>query len=151
MHSKTKIIVLHMKEIIYTSLFALLAILFVVLLIIMFSDQKNSTKETSTDAVIEKSYQPGIYTQTVSLNGSTLELEITLDSDHINSITLTNVSDVVATMYPLIQPVLNDLATQICQTQSLSDLSISEEHRYTSNILVGAIAETLQKAQKTIQ
>lgn len=36
MNSKTKIVVLHLKELIYTGIFAALGILFVILLIIMF-------------------------------------------------------------------------------------------------------------------
>ena len=36
MSSKTKIIVLHLKELLYTGIFLLLAILFIVLLAIMF-------------------------------------------------------------------------------------------------------------------
>ena len=36
MSSKTKIVVLHLKELIYTGIFALLGILFIILLIIMF-------------------------------------------------------------------------------------------------------------------
>ena len=36
MQNKTKIVVLHMKELIYTAIFAALAILFVILLIVMF-------------------------------------------------------------------------------------------------------------------
>ena len=36
MGSRTKIIVLHMKEIIYTAIFAALGILLIVLLVIMF-------------------------------------------------------------------------------------------------------------------
>lgn len=36
MGSKTKIVVLHMKEIIYTAVFAALAILLIVLLVVMF-------------------------------------------------------------------------------------------------------------------
>ena len=36
MSSKTKIVVLHLKELIYTGIFAVLGILFIILLIIMF-------------------------------------------------------------------------------------------------------------------
>ena len=36
MSSKTKIVVLHMKEIIYTAVFAILAIVFILLLLFMF-------------------------------------------------------------------------------------------------------------------
>ena len=36
MNSKTKIVVLHVRELIYTGIFAILGILFLILLIIMF-------------------------------------------------------------------------------------------------------------------
>ena len=41
MSSKTKIVVLHMKELIYTAVFILLAIVLVLLLISMFTPQKS--------------------------------------------------------------------------------------------------------------
>lgn len=43
MSSRTKIVVLHMKEIIYTAIFAALAILLIILPVIMF---KTDNKET---------------------------------------------------------------------------------------------------------
>ena len=48
MHSKTKIVVLHMKELIYTGIFVLLGILFIVLLVMMFVPDKKQTQETTT-------------------------------------------------------------------------------------------------------
>ena len=59
MGSRTKIIVLHMKEIIYTAIFAALGILLIILLVIMFRPGKG-TDTTGT----EKQYTPGIYTST---------------------------------------------------------------------------------------
>lgn len=58
MKSKTKIIVLHMKEIIYTIIFAALGILLILLLILMFhpkeqsaeSDQQCCIAETNTSS-----------------------------------------------------------------------------------------------------
>ena len=47
MHSKTKIVVLHMKELIYTGIFVLLGILFIVLLVMMFVPDKKQTQETT--------------------------------------------------------------------------------------------------------
>ena len=40
MSAKTKIVVLHMKELIYTGIFAVLGILFLVLLVMMFLPDK---------------------------------------------------------------------------------------------------------------
>ena len=43
MSSRTKIVVLHMKEIIYTAIFAALALLVIVLLIFMFGTGKKDS------------------------------------------------------------------------------------------------------------
>lgn len=60
MNSKTKIIVLHMKEIIYTVIFATLGILILCLLFFMFSGDRHSS-------VSDKKYTPGVYTSSFTL------------------------------------------------------------------------------------
>ena len=84
MSSKTKIVVLHMKEIIYTVIFAVLAIVLILLLIFMFRPGHHSG---SND---KKIYTPGIYTSDITLNNTALEVEVTVDETHINSIRFTN-------------------------------------------------------------
>ena len=71
MSSKTKIVVLHMKEIIYTVLFICLGILLVALLTFMFHPKN---KETSSSK--STSYQPGIYTSQLTLGDKELEVEV---------------------------------------------------------------------------
>ena len=73
MSSKTKIVVLHMKEIIYTVIFAVLAIVLILLLIFMFRPGHHSG---SND---KKIYTPGIYTSDITLNNTALEVEVTVD------------------------------------------------------------------------
>ena len=46
MSSKTKIVVLHMKEIIYTAVFAILAIVFILLLLFMFLPKNKEAAAT---------------------------------------------------------------------------------------------------------
>lgn len=140
MSSKTKIVVLHMKEIVYTAIFAVLAIVLVALLIFMFRPRH---KEASAD--IEK-YVPGIYTSTVTLNNTALEVEVTVDESHINSIRFSNLDESVATMYPLIQPTIEDIAEQVYDKQSLENLEYPSDHPYTSQIIAEAIDEALEKA-----
>ena len=70
MSSKTKIVVLHMKEVIYTAIFLVLAILLLVLLFTMFGTQKKSG-DTTGDNASEVLYVPGVYTSTIELNGQT--------------------------------------------------------------------------------
>ena len=61
LQSKTRIIVLHMKEIIYTVIFLLLGILLIVLLASMFLPGK-SDKSSSA----KKIYTPGVYTSALT-------------------------------------------------------------------------------------
>ena len=50
-------------------------------------------------------------------------------------------------MYPLMEPALESLSRQICESQSLEDLSYSEESQYTSLMLMSAIRTALDKAE----
>lgn len=142
MRSKTKIVVLHMKELIYTGLFLLLGILLIVLLVIMFFPQKNS--DSSESAL--STYNPGVYTASLILNNSAVDIEVVVNEDSITSIRLVNLDDAVTTMYPLIEPALSEIAEQIYETQDLSAIQYSDDNRYTSTVLLEAISNALQKA-----
>ncbi len=143
MSSKTKIVVLHMKEIIYTVVFATLAVILVALLLFMFLPRN---KEAGID---EEKYIPGVYTSTVTLNNTALEVEVTVDESHINSIRFSNLDETVAAMYPLIQPAIEDIAEQVYENQSLENIQYSENNPYTSQIIINAIEEALKKAETT--
>lgn len=93
-----------------------------------------------------KRYTPGVYTSTVTLNNADLEIEVSVDESRITSIRCVNLDETVTTMYPLLQPTIEDIAEQIYDTQSLENLSYSEENLYTSQVLVNAINEALEKA-----
>ena len=82
MSSKTRIIVLHMKEIIYTAVFLALAVVLAVVLFFMFGPGKNASHTAS-----EKSrYKPGVYTSSITLNDNTFDVEVTVNADRIKAI-----------------------------------------------------------------
>lgn len=143
MSSKTKIVVLHMKEIIYTTVFVVLGILLILLLAFMFLPKK----ENNTSR--EPKYVPGIYTSTVTINSTDLEIEVALDSSHINAIRFSNLDESIATMYPLALPALESIADQICSTQSLENITLSEDTPYTSKVILKAIEDAIKKAEVT--
>ena len=147
MSSKTKIVVLHVKELIYTGIFAVLGILFIVLLIIMFlpKEEKRATMSTVTQTT-SNTYIPGVYTTSLILNDNIVEIEVTVDEKNINAIRLINLDEAVTTMYPLIQPSFEDLANQIITNQSLEGITYSDDSKYTSMILLDAITASLNKA-----
>lgn len=147
MSSKTKIVVLHLKELIYTGIFAVLGILLIVLLIIMFlpKNEKNGAVTTMTQTTTN-TYIPGVYTTSLILNDNVVEIEVTVDEQNINSIRLVNLDEAVTTMYPLIQPSFESLASQIIVNQSLDGITYPDESKYTSMILLNAISASVEKA-----
>jgi uncharacterized protein with FMN-binding domain len=131
-----------MKELIYTGIFVALGILLILLLIYMLSpsDQEKSTAKTS------EQYVPGVYTSSIMLNGNAVDIAVTVEKNSIASIQMINISETVETMYPLMEPALENLAEQILASQSLDNITYSEENQYTSMVILDAISRALEKA-----
>lgn len=75
-----------------------------------------------------------------------MELQITVDKNHINSINMTNIDESITTLYPLMRPTLSELSAVILAEQSIDNISYNDENRYTSMLLMQAITQTLDKA-----
>lgn len=150
MSAKTKIVVFHMKELIYTGIFGLLGILFILLLVMMLLPGKqdtSTTEESSTAAPSQADiYIPGIYTTELVLGSQSMEVEVIVDTSSVTSIRLVNVSETVTTMYPLLQPVLDSLCSQIYANQTLDSITYSSDSKYTSLVLLEAIQSSLSRA-----
>lgn len=144
MSAKTKILVFHMKEVIYTAIFLVLGLVFLLLLVFMFSSDKN---KTSAKAEVPSRYTAGIYTASLTLGSSPVELSVTVDKDYISSIQFHQLDEAVAAMYPLMEPALESLSEQIVGSQSMEDISYSEESQYTSMMLMDAIQTAISKAE----
>lgn len=141
MSSKTKIVVLHMKELVYTAIFAVLGILLILLLVFMFLPDKKNGKTEET-----MQYVAGVYTSSIQLNDNAIDVEVIVDESNIKSISLVNLDDTTAAMYPLMQPALDNLTQQIYEKQSLEDITYDTESQYTSTVLLNAIHTALDKA-----
>lgn len=157
MSAKTKIVVLHMKELIYTGIFAALGILFIVLLIMMFLPDKEEnpasgapTEETADDSAATAAsgslYIPGIYTTELVLGGQSVDVEVIVDKSSITSIQMVNLNDAITTMYPLLQPTFDSICAQVYETQSLEQITYTDDSKYTSLVLLEAIRNSLDKA-----
>lgn len=147
--SKPKIMVFRMRELIYTAIFAILAIILLILVFFMFRPKKESAS-TQTSSVQEKTdskYCAGIYTTSLAFSDHAVDVEVTVNQDKIKGIRLINLKESVATMFPLVEPALDELAEQICQNQSTDGITCSQENKYTSQILFQAIQNALSKAR----
>lgn len=142
MSAKTKIVVLQMKEVIYTGIFVVLGVLLILLLIFMFlpkDSRENEVLDTS-------SYVAGIYTTELVFNNQAISIELVIDQDEIKSIGLVNLNETVTTMYPSFQSTLENIADQIITNQSLENITYPEDSKYTSTMLLEAVKIALDKA-----
>lgn len=139
--AKTKIVVLHMKELIYTVVFVVLGIVMILLLIYMFApDGQEETTETMK-------YVAGVYTSSIVFNDQCIDVEVVVDQEKIQNISLSNLDETVTAMYPLMEPAMDNLTEQIYETQSTDNLTYAEDNQYTSMVLINAINQALDKAK----
>ncbi|MBE5954063.1 MAG: hypothetical protein E7257_07905 [Lachnospiraceae bacterium] len=157
MSSKTKIVVLKSKELIYTGIFILLGILLIVLLIYMFSPKKDTknkqiiTTETATTTESLETfsgYTPGVYTSELNLGGSTLLLSVSVDGDRVTGVAIDNMDETLTAMYPLVQPSLDEINNQIGMVSSIKDITYSSDNKYTTILILDAIDDALKDASR---
>ncbi len=142
MSAKTKIVVLHMKELIYTAIFVGLGILLIILLLFMFLP-----KEEEGESVPTMNYVAGVYSSSIMFNDNTVDVQVIVDENRINSISLVNLDDTVTTMYPLMEPAVESISKQVIEKQSTEGITYNSENQYTSIVILNAIENALSKAQ----
>ncbi len=147
--SKTKIVVLQMKELVYTGIFVGLGILLIILLIVMFypSKGKKSAQETSSAEAETACYTPGIYNSQLQLGDTTLNLEVVVDDSQIKSVSFVNLDDSVATMYPLVKPSLESIEEELVAGTPIDEIKVNEKSKYTQTMLLDGIRNALLKAR----
>ena len=121
-----------------------LIILLVILLLFMFLPRGEKDETVPT-----MNYVAGVYTSSVMLDGKAVDVQVIVDESRIQSISLVNLDETVATMYPLMEPALSDIAEQVVQNQSTEGITYQSENQYTTIVLLNAIENALSKAELT--
>ena len=149
MSAKTKIVVLRMKELIVTGILTALGIFLLILLVTLLFPKDDDSKKNSSAAeetVPTAKYAAGVYTSSVMLNDTAVDVQVVLDENQIKSISLVNLDETVETMYPLVKPAMEELSGQIIASQSVENITYSQNNQYTSIVLLGAIQDAIEKA-----
>ena len=146
MSAISKFVVVQMKHVILTGV-----LLGILLLLIIFAATYFFSGDEPKPAVEETGmYTPGVYNTSVALGGAAIDVSVAVDSNNINSISLENMTDSVETMYPLVEPAMNELVSQIVQNQSTDNISYANTSQYTSKVLLDSIDNTLSKANNSV-
>ena len=139
----TKIIVLRMKELIYTAIFAGVGIILLLLIVYLFVGKGRSEGKQDTADANER-YQAGIYTKDITLGESTASLEVALDTD-IKSVKIVPLDESITTMYPLMEPAVKSVSNQLAAGVAPEEVELTKESKYTQQIIVDAVEEILEE------
>ena len=112
------------------------------------SESKANSKDSPismNNAPTAPTYNPGVYTASVSLEGNPVDIQVTVDKHNINSIELVHISDAVTTMYPLIETNFESIAQSVMEQGSTKNITLGSDNKYTSSMLLNAIQNALNK------
>lgn len=156
MSGSTRIMVIPLKKLIV--MVCVIAALIILAAIFIFggssSDAAKSTGvniSTSTDTVKKNTscptYSPGVYTSSILLNGTPIDIQVTVDSDNINNIEMVNLSESVQTMYPMLNSSFDEIKTAVINNGSTDNITYNAGSKYTATMLLSAIDSALAKAR----
>ena len=159
MSGRTKIFVLHMREVVYTGIFIFLGLIFLILLAVMFLPKKSSTNSSlsTNEGTMESvsdlnpstsEYTPGIYTATLEVSGNNLEMQVIIEQSGITDVSFTHLDETIETMYPLFTPVLESIALQLQSGVALEDITYEDSQKYTAGVLLQTIEDVLEQASQ---
>lgn len=147
--SLTKIVVVKRNKLILTGA-AVLAAVVILIVIIALSRSKPDSNEAPDNTTgmgeSEKIFTAGVYSSLISLGDTVFSIEIALDEDHINAVTINNTNEVVTTMYPLVEPSLEKIEEQLINGIPLDEIELNEGSRYTGTLLIDAIRVIMNDA-----
>lgn len=156
MSGSTRIVVIPLKKLII--MVCVIAALIILAAIFIFggssSDATKSTGvniSTSTDTVKKNTscptYSSGVYTSSILLNGTPIDIQVTVDSDNINNIEMVNLSESVQTMYPMLNSSFDEIKTAVINNGSTDNITYNASSKYTATMLLSAIDSALAKAR----
>ncbi|MDR2648618.1 MAG: hypothetical protein LBB94_02720 [Clostridiales bacterium] len=137
----TRIFVLQLKDLIKTTLFAVLGLVLILLLVYLFVPRGKDTEPAGSGAL----YIPGTYSAEIILNDSPVAVNVTVSADEILTVQMKSLEETQAVFYPLVRPVMETLAKEIVEYQT-ADLTPSSEYPVTGRIILDAVQTALDKA-----
>lgn len=158
MSGKTKIVVLRMRQVVTALLFVGIGILLTIILITNFANERQDKEillenPEDTEGTIDSTtpegalYIPGTYSTQIVLGKENVLLSVTVDQNTIQKVELTEKTEAVDTLYPLLEPTLAQINEKLSETGTLDETHEQTENRYTSMVLLQAIRSSLGQAK----
>lgn len=142
MQSDTRIFVFRLRQLLTALAVAVILILTAILAIFQFIPSKKDVQTSPASA-----YTAGVYTSSITLNNQSVDIQVVVDKDHIKSASIVNLDESVAAMYPLLTTSMDAISAQLAAGVSIDDIRYESSSRYTSQVLLSAIAQAIDKAR----
>lgn len=136
MQSDTRIFVFRLRQLLTALAVAVILILTAILAVFQFIPSKKDVQTSPASA-----YTAGIYTSSITLGSQSV------DKDRVKSASIVNLDESVAAMYPLLATSMDNISAQLAAGVSVEDISYSSSSRYTSQVLLGAVSQAINKAR----
>lgn len=137
--SGTKFVVVKMKELVKTAVFAVLGVIILAGLIYFFLHLGDDGGEGA--------YRDGTYYADMALGSETAALAVTVEDGKIAGVTLCEQSEAVAAFYPLLETAVEEVGREVTKNQSM-EIEVSPQNAHSSQLVLNAVAEGLEKAKR---
>ena len=129
----TRFVVVKMRELLKTALFAVLGVIIVVGLITFFlrmGDGKSAGL-----------YRDGTYEAELPLGQGTASVSVEIKDGRIADVTVTADAETVSVMYPMVEDAAEEVAQQVVQNQSVENITVAQA-------VLDAVSACLEDAAK---
>ena len=129
-------------------LFIVIALILIVGLVYFFSPQDSNDRNDRNDRNQEEAYfNPGTYsTKLVLGEDDSVLINVTVTSNRISNIEMTELTELQEFFYPTLRPAMNRLAMEVVRHQSV-DVNVDIDNEMTERILLQGIDMALQDAK----
>ena len=142
MQSDTRIFVFRLRQLLTFLLVLIILIASAVFILFVIGSSKKDVQTSPASA-----YTAGVYTSSITLNNQSVDIQVVVDKDHIKSASIVNLDESVAAIYPLLTTSMDAISAQLAAGVSIDDIRYESSSRYTSQVLLSAIAQAIDKAR----
>ena len=134
---KTKFMVIKLKELIKTAVFAIIGAAIIIALIIMLVPHSSSAQ-----------YKSGTYTTNISIGEESAAVSLTFSENEITDVSFIPTTDTLSVFYPLMQTTGEEICAQILSDQSTDNISAASDSTYAAELIIGAADSCIERAKR---
>lgn len=136
----TRFVVIKMRELLKTAVFAVLGVIILVGLITFFLRMG--------DGESAGLYRDGSYEAALPLGQGEAAVSVEIRDGRIADVTVTDQAETVAVMYPMVEDAAEEVAQQVVRNQSAENIAVTDTHTYSAQAVLDAVNVCLEEAKR---